>query len=47
MASQNPFIWHELVTPDQNKSGKFFSELLGWNLKQVDAGEFSTYTLFQ
>ena len=47
MANQSPFIWHELVTLDQKKSGAFFSELLGWNAKEVDAGEFGTYTLFQ
>ena len=47
MAEQNPFIWHELVTPDQETSGAFFSKLLGWELKKVDAGEFGTYTLFQ
>jgi hypothetical protein len=47
MTDQSPFIWHELVTPDQEISGAFFSKLLGWNLTQVDAGEFGTYTLFQ
>ena len=35
------------MTPDQKKSGAFFSELLGWSTKEVDAGEFGTYTLFQ
>ena len=47
MPDQNPFIWHELVTPDQETSGTFFNKLFGWSLKQVDAGEFGTYTLFQ
>lgn len=47
MADNNPFIWHELVTPDQKKSGTFFSQLFGWTCKEVDAGEFGTYTLFQ
>ena len=47
MSEQSPFIWQELVTLDQETSGEFFSKLLGWNLKQVDAGEFGTYTLFQ
>ena len=47
MANQNPIIWHELVTPDQKKSGAFFSELFDWNVKEVDAGKFGTYTLFQ
>jgi len=47
MSNKNPFIWQELVTPDQDTSGTFFSQLLGWSLKEVDAGEFGTYTLFQ
>lgn len=47
MDTETPFIWHELVTPDQKKSGVFFSELFGWDVKEVDAGEFGTYTLFQ
>ncbi len=47
MEDQNPFIWHELVTTDQKKSGHFFSELFGWSRKEVDAGPFGTYTLFQ
>ena len=47
MTEQNPFIWQELVTLDQETSGVFFSKLLGWSLKKVDAGEFGTYTLFQ
>ena len=47
MSEQNPFIWQELVTSDQETSGTFFSKLFGWKLKQVDAGEFGTYTLFQ
>lgn len=47
MAEKNPFIWHELVTSDQNKSGAFFSQLFGWELQEVDAGEFGVYTLFK
>jgi len=47
MPNQNPFIWQELVTHDQETSGTFFSKLLGWQLKKVDAGKFGTYTLFQ
>jgi len=47
METKTPFIWHELVTSDQKKSGSFFIELLGWTSKEVDAGEFGTYTLFQ
>ena len=47
MPNQNPFVWQELVTPDQNASGTFFCKLLGWSLNKVDAGEFGTYSLFQ
>jgi hypothetical protein len=47
MQSENPFIWHELVTPDQRASGQFFSRLFGWTSREVDAGSFGTYTLFQ
>jgi len=47
VAVETPFIWHELVTSDQNKSGIFFTELLGWTRTEVDAGKFGTYTLFQ
>ena len=47
MTEKNLFIWQELVTPDQETSGVFFSKLLGWRLKKVDAGEFGSYTLFQ
>ena len=47
MSDDNTFIWQELVTADQEASGAFFSKLLGWSMKQVDAGEFGTYTLFQ
>ncbi len=47
MSDQSPFIWHELVTPDQESSGTFFSQLFGWTRREVDAGRFGTYTLFQ
>ncbi len=47
MANQTPFIWHELVTSDQKNSGEFFSQLFGWTRKEVDAGSFGIYTLFQ
>lgn len=47
MPEQSPFIWHELVTHDQKSSGTFFSQLFGWTRKEVDAGPFGIYTLFQ
>lgn len=47
MSDDTPFIWHELVTPDQPASGAFVRRLLGWTSREVDAGPFGTYTLFQ
>ena len=47
MTNKTPFIWHELVTTGQKKSGNFFSELLGWTMVEVDAGDFGKYTLFK
>ncbi|OGQ95144.1 MAG: glyoxalase [Deltaproteobacteria bacterium RIFOXYD12_FULL_57_12] len=47
MSDRSPFVWHELVTPDQTRSGAFFSQLFGWTRKEVDAGPFGIYTLFQ
>ena len=48
MADQpGEIYWHDLTTPDQARSGAFFSRLLGWQQTSVDAGEFGVYTLFQ
>jgi len=47
VAVENPFVWHELVTADQKSSGDFFCGLFGWVRREVDAGPFGTYTLFQ
>jgi predicted enzyme related to lactoylglutathione lyase len=47
MPDETPFIWNELVTDNQASSGTFFSQLFGWGRKEVDAGPFGTYTLFQ
>lgn len=47
MTESSPFVWHELVTSDQKKSGAFFCKLLGWEMKEVGAGKFGIYTLFQ
>ena len=47
VTDQSQFIWNELVTSDQKSSGAFFSQLFGWSCKEVDAGPFGIYTLFQ
>jgi predicted enzyme related to lactoylglutathione lyase len=41
------FIWHELDTTDQKRSGNFINKLFGWTIKEIDAGEFGIYTIFQ
>ena len=47
MSEHGTFIWNELDTPDQHVSGSFFEKLLGWSRREVNAGGFGTYTLFQ
>lgn len=47
MKENGTIIWNELVTADQKKAGDFYSSLLGWTRKEVDAGPLGIYTLFQ
>ena len=47
MSQHEIFVWNELVTPDQEKSGKFYSELFGWTRKEVETEQYGIYTLFQ
>jgi predicted enzyme related to lactoylglutathione lyase len=47
MEASITFTWNELITTDQKKSGDFYSQLFGWQLKEVDAGSLGTYTIFQ
>lgn len=47
MIEHGTFFWNHLVTTDQKKSGDFYCELLGWSRREVDAGPFGSYTLFQ
>ncbi len=47
MREYGTFIWNELISTDQKKSGDFYSQLFGWKLKEVDAGPLGTYTIFQ
>lgn len=42
------FVWRELLTPDVEKSKKFYGALLGWKFEEVPmpgAGAGATYTL--
>jgi hypothetical protein len=47
MTQHGTFFWNQLVTADQKKSGDFYRDLLGWSKREVDAGPFGLYTLFQ
>lgn len=47
MAKGGRILWNELITDDQKACGDFFTGLLGWQRKEVDAGPMGTYTLFQ
>ena len=31
----NPIVWWELATHDQEKSAKFFQDVFGWDLKNI------------
>ncbi len=47
MVQDLTFIWNELITTDQQVCGAFYSALLGWTRKEVDAGPGGTYTVFR
>ena len=47
MTDHGIFVWNELVTPDQEKCGDFYCELLGWTRREVDSGPFGIYTVFR
>jgi predicted enzyme related to lactoylglutathione lyase len=39
------FVWHELHTSDRAKAAKFYSQLVGWETKDVPMGPGEPYTL--
>ena len=47
MTEHGTFFWNQLVTVDQKKSSDFYCDLLGWSKREVAAGPFGLYTLFQ
>ncbi|MBD3257375.1 VOC family protein [candidate division GN15 bacterium] len=40
------FSWNELMTTDTDKSGKFLTELLGWDTQEMPMPQ-GTYTVFK
>ena len=47
MGNKARFVWNELVTKDQSACGEFYTNLLGWDRRDVDMGPLGTYTVFQ
>jgi hypothetical protein len=47
MTEPRTFLWNELLTDDQPTAGEFYSQLFGWQRREVDAGPLGTYTVFQ
>ncbi len=41
------FCYVELATNDPDASGKFYTELFGWNRNDQDMGEYGIYTQYQ
>jgi uncharacterized protein len=39
-------VWTELMTPDTNQAGAFYSGLFGWRPQSMDMGGGMTYTVF-
>ena len=46
MIEHGTFMWNQLVTVDQKKSGDSYCEILGWSRQEVAAGPFGMYTIF-
>lgn len=46
MSEHGTFIWNELVTSDPERSGEFYTQLFGWERREVEAGPYGTYTIF-
>jgi predicted enzyme related to lactoylglutathione lyase len=38
--------WNELMTPDTDGAGKFYTNLFGWSTETLDMGEMGVYTMW-
>lgn len=43
--SHGKFVWHDLMTTDVPGAIRFYSALLGWEVKAIDMGKNGTYNL--
>jgi uncharacterized protein len=41
------FVWHDIVTPDKDRSLAFFTSLFGWTTEGWDMGEGGVYTMLK
>ncbi|WP_105401892.1 VOC family protein [Neorhizobium sp. T7_12] len=41
------FIWVELMTPDTDAGGKFYSSVVGWKVKEMSMPDMPAYYLFE
>lgn len=46
-APKSTFVWHEMMTPDVEKSKTFYTGLIGWTTGSFDCGEGETYNMIQ
>lgn len=43
---QGSYIWHEIHTGDPGQAKGFYTELVGWQTRDMDMGGGETYTMF-
>lgn len=39
------FVWHDLMAKDPDAARAFYTELMGWNVREMDMGEHGKYTM--
>ena len=44
---QGAFVWDELHTSDIEAAKRFYPEVFGWTINEMEMGEMGTYVLFQ
>ena len=41
------FTWHELMTTDPTAAARFYAEVLGWSVQEIDMGPMGVYRIFK
>jgi hypothetical protein len=47
MSEKGRFVWNDLMTSDPEASLKFYTELFGWETREVEMGEMGKYTFIK